>query len=300
VLPSNSPLSSSQYNLQPAYTFGITYAYINFNNPTVGSIFKQLYFRQALQELVDQQGITKSINRGYGYPDTSGVPNQPNSQWISSDMTENGGAGPYPFSESKAQAALTAHGWSKVNGVLTCQKAGSAANECGAGITQGQQAKFVMDYTSGIQAQASTAQVYKSDLASAGIQLSTVAQTFNTLLGELTPCAKGPTCTAQFLYLGGWGFNGPGFEPTGEPLFATGAGSNSGSYSDPTMDSLINQTHTNSSISVFHTYANDTATQVPVLFVPDTYGVEAVSSKLHGVTQNPLLTFYPEYWYFTK
>jgi len=25
-----------------------------------------------------------------------------------------------------------------------------------------------------------------------------------------------------------------------------------------------------------------------------------VSSKLHNVTQNPLATFFPQYWYFTK
>ena len=44
-------------------------------------------------------------------------------------------------------------------------------------------------------------------------------------------------------------------EPTGEPLFATGAGSNSGNYSDPEMDNLINETHTSSSLAVFHQYA---------------------------------------------
>jgi peptide/nickel transport system substrate-binding protein len=298
VLPSVNPLGSSYY-LQPAYPFGISYSYINFNNPVTGPIFKQLYFRQALQQLTDQTGITATINRGYGYPTTSGVPNQPPSQWVSSAMTENNAAGPFPFSESKAEATLAAHGWSKVSGVLTCEKAGSAANECGAGITKGQQAKFSMNYTSGISSQASTVAVLKSDYASAGIQLTANAETFNTLLGETIPC-HGSSCTWDFLFLGGWDFNGPGFEPTGEPLYQTGAANNSGGYSNPQMDSLINATHTSNSISVFHTYANYTAAQVPVLFLPETYAVEAVSSKLHNVTQNPLATFFPQYWYFTK
>ena len=85
-----------------------------------------------------------------------------------------------------------------------------------------------------------------------------------------------------------------------EPLFETGAGSNSGSYSNPTEDSLINETHTNSSLSVFHTYATYTAQQLPYIWMPNEYAVQATASTLHGVTFNPLNTLLPEYWYFTK
>ena len=73
------------------------------------------------------------------------------------------------------------------------------------------------------------------------------------------------------LNFGGWNFNGPGFEPTGEPLFATGAASNSGSYSDPTMDKLINATHTSSSLSAFDQYATYTAQQLPFIWTPNAY-----------------------------
>jgi len=295
VLPSTNPLASSGYYLQPNYAFGISYSYINFNNPVVGPIFKQLYFRQALAYLTDQVGITKSINRGYGYPTSAGVPSQPSSQWVSSDMTANGGAGPYPFSVSKAESILSAHGWSKVGGVLTCQ----TPSKCGAGIAKGATAKFSMLYTSGIQAQANEVAVLKSDYGQAGIQLAPDAETFNTLLGDTIPC-HGKSCTWDFLYLGGWDFNGPGFEPTGEPLFQSAAPNNSGGYSDPTMDNLINATHTSSSVAVFHNYANETATQEPSLWLPQTYAVEAVNNKLHGIGQNPLAMIYPEYWYFTK
>ena len=83
-----------------------------------------------------------------------------------------------------------------------------------------------------------------------GIDINLVGQTFNTIIGESAPCAPmGPKCNVQVFAYGGWGFDGPGFEPTGEPLFATGAGSNSGNYSDPTMDKLITETHTSSSLS---------------------------------------------------
>jgi peptide/nickel transport system substrate-binding protein len=99
---------------------------------------------------------------------------------------------------------------------------------------------------------------------------------------------------------GGWSYNGPGYEPTGEPLFQTGAGSNSGSYSNPVEDSLISLTHTDSSLALFRQYATYTAQQVPYIWMPQYYQVQAVSSDLKGVTFNPLGTFLPEYWYFSK
>ncbi len=84
VLPSTNPLGSA-YNLAPAYTFGIEYFVINFNNPTLGPAFKQLYVRQAMQELIDQQGMVKSVDRGYGYPTSGGVPSQPANPWTPVD-----------------------------------------------------------------------------------------------------------------------------------------------------------------------------------------------------------------------
>ncbi len=125
-------------------------------------------------------------------------------------------------------------------------------------------------------------------------------QSFNTVIGESTPCKPGPKCTWDALRYGGWVFNGPGFEPTGEPLFQTGAGSNSGSYSNSQMDSLINQTHTSSSLTVFHNYAAYVAQQLPYIWLPADYYVEGVNSKLHNVGFNPFYTLLPEYWYFTK
>jgi peptide/nickel transport system substrate-binding protein len=300
-LPSTNPVGAANYYLQPSYTFTINFYQINYNNPTYGPVFKQLYFRQALAYLDDQTGMGKSIYRGYGYATNSGVPSQPaGNQWISSDMSANSGAGLYAFNPTKAASLLSSHGWTKSGGVLTCTKPGSAANECGAGVAKGVQAKFNFDYTSGVQVFQQEAEIYKSDLAKAGIILNATSQTFNTIIGEATPCSPGPKCTWQMLMYGGWGFNGPGFEPTGEPLFSTGASSNSGSYSNKQMDSLINATHTSNSLTVFHNYANYTAAQLPFEWMPNSYAIFAVNNKLQGVAQNPLLTFFPEYWYFTK
>ena len=113
-------------------------------------------------------------------------------------------------------------------------------------------------------------QTYKSDASKAGIDINIVGQTFNTIIGESAPCAPmGPKCNVQVFAFGGWVFNGPGFEPTGEPLFATGAGSNSGNYSDPKMDKLITATHTSSSMSAFQQYATYGAQQLPFIWAPN-------------------------------
>jgi peptide/nickel transport system substrate-binding protein len=296
ILPSTNPLGSA-YNLSAAYSFGILYMLINFNNPTLGPAFKQLYVRQAIQELIDQEGIIKSVDRGYGYPTSGGVPTQPASQWVPAVQSQNGGQGPYAFSIANAKALLTSHGWAEVGGTMTCQDAA----KCGAGVTAGTKLAMTMDYATGVTSFTQEVAIMKSDMQQAGIALTLVPQSFNTIIGETAPCKPTQaTCKWDILNFGGWNFNGPGFEPTGEPLFQTGASSNSGSYSDPTEDKLINETHTSPSLSVFQQYATYTAEQLPFIWTPNAYAVVATSSKLANVGNNPLATLLPEYWNFTK
>jgi len=68
------------------------------------------------------------------------------------------------------------------------------------------------------------------------------------------------------------------------------------------MDKLITETHTSNSMDVFHSYATYGATQLPFMWVPEPnpFGIQAITSKLKGVTFNPLFTLVPEYWNFTK
>jgi peptide/nickel transport system substrate-binding protein len=297
AVPATNPVGSG-YNLQPYYVFGIFYAQPNFNNPTVGYMVRQLYMRQALQETMDQVGIDKAIYRGYSTPTSGPAPNQPpGNQWIPSVQNQNNQQGPYPFDIAKAKSTLEAHGWSEVGGVMTCQD----PSKCGANITKGEQAKFTFVYSTGQAAVTAMWETYKSDASQAGIDVVLQGQTFNSIIAESAPCTPmGPKCNVQVFAFGGWLFNGPGFEPTGEPLFATGAGSNSGNYTDPTMDNLINTTHTSSASSAFDSYATFGAQQLPFIWNPNPYAIQAVRSNLHGVTFNALDTLLPEYWYFTK
>jgi peptide/nickel transport system substrate-binding protein len=294
-LPSTNPLGSS-YNLVPFYPYGIYYFQPNFNNPTFGAVFKQLYVRQALQMLMDQQGDGTAFWHGYAYPESGPVPTKPANQWTPAVETTNGGLGPYPFNVSKAKSLLTSHGWSEVNGVMTCQTPAL----CGAGISKGQKLAFSVNYATGQQDATDQVENYKSDAAQAGVQVSLIGQSFDTVVGMSNPCKPGPKCTWDVLWFGGWGYNGPGFEPTGENLFATGSGSNSGSYSDPTMDKLIGGTHTNSSLSAFEQYATYASQELPFIWTTNEYSIYAATNKLANVQLNPLYTLFPEDWYFTK
>jgi peptide/nickel transport system substrate-binding protein len=291
VLPTSNPLGPG-YTLAPNYDWGFAYYLINFKNPAFGAVFRQLYVRQALEYTDDQEGISKAIYSGYAYPDSGPAPAEPaTNPWLPSVQKENGGLGPYPFSIAKAISLLESHGWKMVGGVMTCD----IPAKCGAGIKAGQQMKFELDYYTGEAAFADQMQVYKSDASKAGIDITIVGKTFTAVVGEAT--TSNPSWQAADY--GFWGYV-PDYEPTGDVLFSTGAGSNVGSYSDPTMDHLIALTESSSSIADYYNFANYAAEQLPFIYMPFNYVIEAVNSKLHGVVFNPVGTIVPEFYYFTK
>lgn len=66
------------------------------------------------------------------------------------------------------------------------------------------------------------------------------------------------------------------------------------------MDDLTAATETDSSIATYHAFANYAAQQLPFIYMPLSYTIQAVKSKLHGVKFNTLQTEPPEYYYLTK
>ena len=121
------------------YPWGVNYFALNFTNPTTGPIFKQLYVRQAMQSLMNQTLWIELFNAGYGAPTYGPVPVVP-----PTDLGHaQGEPQPYPYSPSHAKALLTSHGWKVVpNGVTTCVRPGTAADDCGAGIRRGRAAEL--------------------------------------------------------------------------------------------------------------------------------------------------------------
>ena len=98
---------------------------------------------------------------------------------------------------------------------------------------------------------------------------------------------------------GGWLFS-PDYLPTGEEIFATGAGSNQGDYSDPTNDQLIRRDEPEllaqrSSTSGRTTSPSSCRSSGSHLLA----GEAEISNKIGGVLPiNALDNLTPEYWYF--
>jgi len=296
--PNNPRLTN--FKLSPLYTWGINYFPYNFNSSggggSAGKIFSQLYVRQAIEYLVDQPLYIKKIDKGYGVGTYGPVPSQPDNPFVSQEVKNN----PYPYNPGKAATLLTSHGWKVVpHGTTTCQSPGTGANQCGAGIPAGAKLAFNLQYASGQQSLTQLMTAEKSSWSQAGINITLSQASFNTVLGVAVPCTAGTkACSWELENWGaGWIF-APDYYPTGESIFQTGAGSNSGSYSDPTNDANI--LATNVTQVPLTTYENYLAEQLPAIFQPNqASSLTEIQKGLKGVTpQNPLWEINPEAWRF--
>jgi peptide/nickel transport system substrate-binding protein len=291
--PNNPRLTN--FALTPLYSWSINYFPYNFNSTgdggNAGKIFNQLYFRQAFQYLVDQPLYIEKLNHGYGVGTYGPVPVVPQNAFASSYEKAN----PYPYNPDRAKSLLTSHGWKLVpNGTSTCEKPGSSTTECGAGIPSGAKLAFQLQYATGTTVVTNTMNAEKSSWAQAGINVSLSSASFNTVIGNATPCPTG--CSWQLENWGaGWIF-APDYYPTGEEIFQTGAGSNSGNYSNTTNDANIKAT--NVSDQSLTTYQNYLAQQLPVVFQPNyPSALVEIQHGLGGVT--PLNVYWqlnPENW----
>lgn len=291
-------IAGSGYTLSAWLTAGINYFPYNFNNPTDGPIFRQLYIRQAFQHLINQPQYISQIWGGYASPTYGPVPNAPANPYIDSYVRNN----PYPFSVSAAKQLLSSHGWTvQANGVTTCTSPGTGSSNCGTGIAAGAKLSFNLLYASGITEVTSEMEAMKSAFSEVGINLNLSQAPFDTVISSSVPCQ--PTqasCSWQLdNWGGGWSYSMDHL-PNGDLIFGTGAGDNFGSYSDPTADSLIAKTyHQQGTLDAAENYL---AQNLPAVFMPKAdYELTEISTKLHGVTPwEPTFVITPEEWYLTK
>ncbi|WP_033289789.1 ABC transporter substrate-binding protein [Amycolatopsis jejuensis] len=289
---------AANYYMVPWIQYRINFFEWNFNNPVAGPIFRQLYFRQAFQHLVNQQAIIDGPMKGYGYPTTGPVPALPKSDL----MSDKGKQNPYPFSVEKATALLEQNGWTvKTDGASFCARPGTGPGQCGEGIQAGQKLEFNLNYISGSSVLDQAMAALKSDESKAGIVLNLSGGTHSAVLGALVPCKPADSaCSWQMLNWGsGYGFLG---YPTGEHLFLSGAGGNKNGYSDKITDTNIEKTIREGGVSVLHTYADYVAEQLPVVWQPNQVSqLTAVANNLRGVApQSVGGGIYPEDWYFVS
>jgi peptide/nickel transport system substrate-binding protein len=289
----------SGYTLAPWQIWGINYFVVNYQSTTGnGPIIKQLYFRQALEDEMNQEAVITGPLRGYGNLTVGPVGNVPATQWLS---PQGKSGNPFPFAPTKAKSLLTSHGWKVVpQGISTCIN----PSLCGPGIKKGQGLSFNLPYATGISWIQSEMTQLQSNAATIGIKLNLEPKPFAQVTAQ-----AGGNCVAAKLpcnwdmanWGGGWSFS-PDFAPTGEQLFLSGVVANSGGYSNPTDDAMINKTLTSSNLQYMYNWENYLSSQIPVIWQPDgDYELTEIADNLKGVTpQSTTLSINPENWYFTK
>jgi peptide/nickel transport system substrate-binding protein len=302
-----STVQAQGFDYNRAASYSINYFPLNLNNPKVGPIFKQLYFRQAFQHLIDQPGWINAFLHNTAIPTYGPIPASPPSPLVSFNSSAN----PFEFSTSAASQLLSSHGWKVApGGTTTCQHPGTGSGQCGAGITAGEGISFNLDYQAGTP----TIQSEMNDLAAqakkVGINLQLTSHPFDTVISTAVACKPTePDCgwTAEN-WGAGWIF-APDFLPTGESLYNPGAVANYGSFNDPHGTTLITQTITGPAAGEKQSlanYAQYMEQNVPVVFGPTSIGSyqgdagTMIDKHLGGYAANAYGYLTPETWYFTK
>ena len=313
--PAIPALTAEGYHLNRGASYAFDYFPLNLNSSArtapggepVRYIFAQVYFRQALQHLVDQQGWITAFSYGTANATCGPIPLSPPSPLVTPVSTR-----PCAFSVAAAQQLFTANGWNVVpGGTTTCVKPGTGPGDCGTGIAAGEGISFNVDYSSGD----ASLQDEMNDLAAqarrVGINISLTTHAWDTVVSTAVACTpneRGCRWTAENATAASWVY-GPGYLPTGEPLYNPGALGNAESYSDPKATSLIQATVTGPASrerSALAAYAQYITQQLPVVFEPTligTYGGFAgtlVAKNLGGYAANALGFMNPEDWYFTR
>lgn len=254
---------------------------LDFKNPQVGSILKQLPVRQAMEMGIDQPAILRAIYNGLG---VEGVgPAVSMSPYLDPQLKKP----VYPFNITGGVHLLEANGWHLVHGVMT-----NAA---------GEKLQFTMHYTAGIGSTLALAQILSQDWAREGIKVSLRALPFPTMHRDRLHPSKWEVSVGGLATGGGTAYTirNANFETKG-PLNPEG-------YSNQTLDRLmttaLNPLSKQASLRANYAYQAFVAHHLPVLWLPvgDTY--QEIAKTVHGVLSSSIkgsYAIYPQYWWVGK
>jgi peptide/nickel transport system substrate-binding protein len=295
-----NPTSLSNYQLSALYAWQLSYFPYNFNNSTgQAPIFKQLYFRQAFQYLVDQEGVIDGPLHGYGKATIGPVGTYPPTKYLSPQLAQRGDT--WTLNISKAQQLLHANGWSvNPNGIDTCGHAGTARGDCGAKIAAGTQLKFTLLYATGTDWIESAVRELASNASLAGIRVNLDAESFDNVVNT----AYGSSGESwQMADWGSWTY-APDYLPTGDELFESGEPNNLGAYNSTRNDQLVlNSLHARTPIqfdAAMYAWQNYLAGQLPVVYEPDAPTLLETINGLEIGPQNSALNITPEEWFYRQ
>ncbi|HEU5418009.1 MAG TPA: ABC transporter substrate-binding protein [Streptosporangiaceae bacterium] len=286
------------YQLAPQFAWGLSYVPFDFRNPAVAPMFNQLYIRQAMQLLTDQEGVVSGPLHGYGAVSLGPVGVVPVTKYLSPQLKKGD---QFALNPGRATTLLASHGWTMVNGVRTCTRPGAGAADCGKGVKSGAQLSFSLIYDEGLSWVASAVREFASNAADVGIKINLTGASFNTVVGNI-----GSNTWDLLDWGGGWSY-APDYLPTGEELFGTNSVDNIGGYSNHHNDQLITETlHANSPAAfykAFYRWENFLAAQLPNLMEPE--GPNQLTETRNDLNadngvQSPTLALTPEDWFYVK
>ncbi|WGW11451.1 peptide ABC transporter substrate-binding protein [Saxibacter everestensis] len=294
AMPQKDQFEQQGYAVTPKPGWSVTYMPYNFNNPTMGKVFSQLYARQAIQKSVDQKSISKVVWNDSAQPGYGPVPQGNKSDFLSTEQTGN----PYPFDTGAAQSILTEHGWViGDDGVAVCDDAGSGETQCGEGVAKGTKFEVTVLTQNGSTETDNMMNEIRSSLSKTGIKMTVQAAPVNSVLAQAQECkSSDPACKWQMSFFGtsgSWYF--PAY-PTGEKIFGTGGKSNFGGYSNPEADKLLDAAMMSNDGSAMQKYSALLAKDLPVVWMPNpVYQVAVTGSGLKG-TEQDVDQIYPQRW----
>jgi peptide/nickel transport system substrate-binding protein len=302
-LPEVGKLKSLGYDVWGYPGFGFSGILYNFKDTTgeFNKIINQLYIRQALAHLQDEQGEISShglfdgaASQAYGP-----VPAYPRSPYTPADALTN----PYPYSESAASSLLSSHGWKVVpRGTTTCVKPGTKSDECGAGIPAGTPLTWNLVFTSSPAVIGGLCAAFASAAKGVGITINLESKTFNYITSELSDPAN-PDHDNDWAMQDFGGFT-DSLYPTTNTLFNTTGSFNTGDYSNKKADADINASVYSANPKAVQQELSYITAQQPGLFQPNPDLVTAFKKNLGGPSASFAASaeyqYEPEYWYFVK
>lgn len=304
--PQAASVAAEGYDLNHAAVNEVSFFELNFNNPSIGPVVQQLYFRQAFQRMINQPGWIRAFLHGTALPTYSVVPTGVDDPFLSTGGIKN----PYPFSLSAAKKLLVDHGWAASSGgTLACKRAGTGPSDCGAGVKKGTKLTFSINYLSGNEGDKEEMENLQQNARQVGMNIFLESHSFSQVIGAEGLCTpKQAFCAWQGA---NWG-NGYDYQdvlPTAEMMVVTGATISGNNYSSSKMNATVNAAITAKGAQFgakMQALAQYTAQQLPIFFIPTQEGTfnggagTLVSKKLGGYTANADGYAAPQFWYLTK
>ena len=258
-------------NLPPALDFNEIM--LNFRNPKV-TFFNDVRVRQAMADAINQAEMVALIDHGHGTEIYGPVPPVPPTY-----LTPAMQAGHYPVSYDPAKA------------VALLQEAGYSRGPDGIMQKDGKKLSFTYLNLTGDVVIDQITMMNQAYLKRVGIEMKVRDIEFNQMLALL----NNPQADWE---AAGLSDDDPGY-PTGEELFKTGSFLNSGGYSDPTMDKLIDESTDQPGQQGLYDYETYASAQQPVLFQEEESISILARNNIHGVQNfiDPAYNYYPDQLY---